>query len=156
MIQQRREKQFNDAYSRLLHEKQTLVREIEEMLEVKDNADDRRRQLLYRQWCEQVFDPIQARLANTSARSHTMQQQIAQTLEGETPEELSRRKRQHFEAFLRAANSRAIFRDIVAESDYDPMAPLRETVTYSLRGVTDPVKKDLNRVCDNISLHKSE
>jgi len=115
------------------------------MLQVKDNAEERQRQLLYRQWCEQVFDPIQVCNA-IKTTCNVLQQQIASTLEKETPEELAKRKRKHFESFLRAANGRALFRDIIAESEYDPLAPLRETVTYSLKGVSDPVKKDLHRV----------
>eukprot|EP00698_Gefionella_okellyi_P025010 TRINITY_DN9017_c0_g1_i1.p1 TRINITY_DN9017_c0_g1~~TRINITY_DN9017_c0_g1_i1.p1 ORF type:complete len:361 (-),score=61.60 TRINITY_DN9017_c0_g1_i1:70-1011(-) len=132
--QARRDQKFQQRFDTLMHERATFVRDIANKLEVKDAAQDRQRQLLYKHWCEQIFDPIQT--------------QIAEQVDGTSSKELSRRKREQFEAFLKASNERDLFRDIIAESDYDPLQARESTLKYSLKGAQDPIKKDLHRVRD--------
>jgi len=114
---------------------------------MKDLASAQRRELLYRHWCEQVFDPIQVRRwCRIHGRAHTGQAQIAAQIDSETIEELEERKRRDFNAFLEASNTRALFRDIVIPTEYDPMAAHKRTIKYSVGTLADPVKQDMLRV----------
>jgi hypothetical protein len=74
------------------------------------------------------------------------QRQIAHQVDAETVEELERRKRADFDAFLHASNARALFRDIVVPSEYDALQPRRRAVRYTTRELVDPVKQDMLRV----------
>jgi hypothetical protein len=47
-------------------------------------------------------------------------------------------------AYLHATNTKlGVFRDVIIESDYDPLAPLRHTITFPTADIVDPLKKDL-------------
>ena len=49
-----------------MHERETVVKDVGEMLEMKDIAAHQRAVLLYRHWCENVFDPLQVRFCYCS------------------------------------------------------------------------------------------
>ena len=67
------------------------------------------------EWNLEVYGKIQGR--------------VAEKLDNVTPKQLTRRRNQEFQKFLDTTNTKgAIFRDIIIESEYDPLEPNRQCV----------------------------
>lgn len=93
--------------------------------------DDRRKQKLYNEWTEQVYnklhDPINDKI-NDIGRV-----------------ELNRRRREAYQRFLDKTNKKgALFRDIILESEYDPLHD-NPPVQCPIRKINDPCGRVLQR-----------
>ena len=56
------------------------------------------------------------------------------------------RRRREFQKFLDTTNAKgAIFRDIIIESEYDPLEPNRNCIKVDTTGLRDPVKRMLDK-----------
>jgi hypothetical protein len=69
-----------------------------------------------------------------------IQGRVAEKLDSVTPKQLTRRRNQEFQKFLDTTNTKgAIFRDIIIESEYDPLQPNRQCVkVHSIFEVVNP------------------
>ncbi|KAJ4460505.1 hypothetical protein PAPYR_3120 [Paratrimastix pyriformis] len=128
---QKKEENFQRTFARLQSEQRHFLPKIQRFFAERDNADQEKREALYQEWCTDVFTPIQAR--------------VQQQLESTDPEELNARKRQLFDAFLEATNRKeGLFRDIIIEQDYDPLAWKQGTIRYpQLSPERDPLKREM-------------
>lgn len=89
-----------------------------------------KQQELCREWHEEVFDKIQDRLQ-------------AQ-LETRGPASISTRLQRNMQEYLHATNTKtSIFRDVIIEQDYNPLAALDSTIKVSTGDLRDPLAKDL-------------
>ena len=90
---------------------------------------------MYKEWEEQVFNKIQRRVCSrVDARSST---------------DIEREKQALYQEFLDATNRKdGLFRDIIIESDYDPLNWREESLKYS-GAVEDPVKRELTRMAND-------
>ncbi|XP_059143497.1 protein FAM228B-like isoform X2 [Physella acuta] len=79
-------------YSELMETEQTFVKKLDELLSHKDLVDLRRKELLYLQWSEEVYEPIRKK--------------ILQAIDGSEWSKLDRRKRELHKQFLEHVNKR--------------------------------------------------
>ena len=68
----------------------------------------------------------------------------------ENIKDLSRRRRDLFQKYIDASNSKTeiggIFLDIIIEHDYDPLAGRKDQKKYKIKDLFDPPKKDIHKV----------
>lgn len=115
------EKRFQDLWNDILEERETFLKDLNEKLASYHEGDERKRQQIYEEWCEKVFDPIQ--------------NQIDEHLSKLPFEEIKRKKRLKFEEYLNKLNHKhknngGVFRDIVLEDEYDPFELSKDTFKY--------------------------
>ena len=113
-----REKRFQKLYDTVFNgmESTGILAEIDHKLELANAARDKRKEDLYQEWKEQVYDHI-----------HT---QLQDAIDGLSIEEISKKHNEHYNAFLQVATKKStnnprggVFRDVIIQSDYDPLAP---------------------------------
>lgn len=76
----------------------------------------------------------------------TITQRIAKQIDAMDRKALNRRKNDDYEAFLQVTNRKpAIFRDIIIESEYDPLEPNRHALKARTGRLVDPVKLGLQK-----------
>ena len=126
--QEKSEKKFQDLWNDILEERQTFLRDINEKLAAYEEGDERKRQQIYEEWCEKVFDPIQNQIDNHLASIPF--------------EETQRKRRMKFEEYLNRLNHKqknngGVFRDIVLEDEYDPFELHKETFKYKPKKPSD-------------------
>eukprot|EP00959_Pyramimonas_sp_CCMP1952_P426634 8935424-Pyramimonas_sp.AAC.2 len=116
-----REKRFRKLYDTVFNgmESSGILAEIDHKLEMANAARDKRKEELYQEWKEQVYDHI-----------HT---QLQDAIDGLSVEEITKKHNEHYDAFLQIATKKStqnarggVFRDVIIESDYDPLAPLNK------------------------------
>jgi hypothetical protein len=91
----------------------------------------RRKQQLCREWQEKVFGVIQG--------------QIDAQLASISVEEISARRRELMEHYIRVSNEKryGLYRDIIIESEYDPMVAHNSLLRYQMSDSSDPLKMEL-------------
>jgi hypothetical protein len=133
--QDQREAAFVELYNSLIEERTGFIQDIAHTLQIYDESDERKKQQLYDEWCDNVFNPIQ--------------DQIQTKLAGVSSQEIERRRRTMFDKFLEQVNRKekrngGVFRDIIMEDDYDPLHyNKKHTIKYATSLRNDPVKKSL-------------
>lgn len=76
----------------------------------------------------------------------TIQKNIAKTINTMDPKSLNKQKNRDYEQFLKITNRKpAIFRDIIIESEYDPLEPNRRCIKARTGFLKDPVKIDAQK-----------
>eukprot|EP00741_Cyanophora_paradoxa_P010603 tig00020537_g10247.t1 len=132
-VTEKRENRFNDLHTQIHEAEETLMRDVEEKLRRKDIEDQMKAEALYDEWSRKVFDPVQT----------AIQRRIDET----DYQELMTRKNGLFQEYLDTVRAKGgrIFRDVIIESDYDPLKVRKQTI--KVRGPKeDPVKKDLEKL----------
>lgn len=128
---QQEEQKFNGMLAALDAEKE-YVDSIESFLERHEQTQSRKKQQLYKEWTDSVFNPIQ--------------DQIQKKLAKIPVEDIERRRRELFQLFLESSNKKeGLFRDIIIESDYNPLAERSNVVTYTTSKLKDPLKAVLRK-----------
>ncbi|OQS05305.1 phosphatase PTC7 family protein, partial [Thraustotheca clavata] len=94
-----------------VEEGKALALELEERIILKEESEKRQKQRLYEEWTEKVYNklnkPINDKVRAMDAKA------------------LNKHKQQAYQHFLDAANKKGcLFRDIIIESDYDPLHDL--------------------------------
>lgn len=130
-----RELRSQEMEKAFLAENQQFAAQLFKTCDHKDATDRRRVRLMYKEWEEQVFNKIQRRICSrVDARSST---------------DIEREKQALYQEFLDATNRKdGLFRDIIIESDYDPLNWRDESLKYS-GAVEDPVKRELTRMAND-------
>lgn len=130
-----RELRFQEMEKAFLAENREFAAELFKACDHKDASDRRRARLMYKEWEEQVFNKIQRRVCSRiDARSST---------------DIEREKQVLYQEFLDATNRKdGLFRDIIIESDYDPLNWREDSLKYS-GAVEDPVKRELTRMAND-------
>ncbi|KAL9652437.1 hypothetical protein ABK040_000010 [Willaertia magna] len=119
-----KEKKFFELWEEILRERSTFIVDLNKRLEAYEDADDRKKQQIYNEWCERVFDPIQS--------------QIDDYLSSVPFEEIQKRKREKFDEYIRQLNHKqknngGVFRDIIIDEEYDPFELTRNSFKVSLK-----------------------
>jgi hypothetical protein len=110
----KKEAEFNSMVAELV-EGQQLEHDVQSMLTLTVASEHRKCKQKHKQWTDNVYMPIN--------------ETIGTRLEQQNYSELNRRKRREFQEFLDITNQKgALFRDIVIESEYDPMEPNRHAI----------------------------
>ena len=100
-------------------------------LRLHDIAKFRQKQVLLKEWTEKVYNVIQA--------------QIDEQLRALPAEAISERRRKLLEDYIRVSNKKryGLYRDIIIESEYDPMVAHRTLLRYQMHDQQDPLKIEL-------------
>jgi hypothetical protein len=136
------EKAFEERCESFCEANATIIDEINAVVGEDDAWLQRKRERLYAEWTEQVFQPMQSQIdAQLSKMSHA---------------DIAEKRRFMFQCFLDESNRKrgGVFRDIIMECDYDPLTMAKEsTLTYRKVPVAeDPVKDRFTREGGNKTL----
>ena len=118
---------FEKRFDAIMHGND-FIKDVHNTLALHDQMAQRKRENLYRQWEEKVFQPIQ--------------RQIKTQMDRRDNAFVARRRREEYENFLASTNKKtSLFLDIIIESDYDPLAINRMSIKYNDAKLDDPTKK---------------
>lgn len=137
-------------YLKLCHDLEDadkLSQELKDRIDLKDASDERKRQKMFLEWTEQVYDkingPINASLDQIVRRSRLGLNSYLQYRQGK--KELNRRRREAYQTFLDTSNKKgALFRDIILESEYNPLAD-NPPIRSKCASLDDPCSRVLIR-----------
>jgi len=119
-----RERTFNH----LVHDVETsmgLLDSVDKSLNLMEETKRNKTRRQFEEWNTQVHGKIQENIAAQINAIH--------------PKELHRRKCQDYAKFLDITNKKpSIFRDIIIESEYDPLEPNRRTIKAKTKRLVDP------------------
>jgi len=115
----------------IAHE-QEFVEQLDEQLLLRERAKYRRQTQLYKEWNERVYETIQAQIDEQLASLRT--------------EDLSTRRRQLMEEYIRVSTQKryGLYRDIIIESEYDPLVAHQKLLKYKMSDQQDPLKLEIN------------
>ena len=84
-----------------------FLSELDSFLSTQEERHRCKREVLYRKWCERVFDPVQDKLSSqlTSQAYHS----------------LDEARRELFDQYLNYRNRQHVFLDTISPEEYDPM-----------------------------------
>lgn len=83
----------------------------------------------------------------------SIQKNIAKTINSMDAKTLNKQKNRDYEQFLKITNRKpAIFRDIIIESEYDPLEPNRRCIKAKTGYLKDPVKIDAQKAAAESSM----
>ena len=112
-----------------------LEAEIKARQDLEDEAERNKKVRQYEEWNLNVYGKIQDR--------------VGSKLDNMTYDELNHRKNAEFQKFLDTTNSKgAIFRDIIIESEYDPLEPNRRCIKVPTKDLRDPCRRVLDKALD--------
>eukprot|EP00742_Colponemidia_sp_Colp-10_P001266 GILJ01001364.1.p1 GENE.GILJ01001364.1~~GILJ01001364.1.p1 ORF type:complete len:373 (+),score=45.89 GILJ01001364.1:78-1196(+) len=124
-----RDKKFQEMFTNVV-ERNEHVDSVLSYLNDKDARDQQKREELYLEWERKVYGAIQA--------------QIHDHVDSQSSRDLSRKRRGEFDKFLEETNKKGgLFRDIIIETDYDPLAAKQHEFKAVLSASADPLKKQL-------------
>lgn len=130
-----REREFENRLGKLVENNRSLCAKIGEEVDAQDSWRRRKQDRLYNEWSQNVFQPMQDR--------------IDAKIASQSAEEIEERNCAMFQQFLTESNKKAngLFRDIIIESDYDPLAQLQQkTIRYKRANIAgDPTKNRSTR-----------
>ena len=114
-----------------IEEEEKFVAQVDRSLRMHEEARHKRRHELCKEWHDKVYYAIQA--------------QIDQQLAALPTHELSARRRALLEDFITTSNRKkgGLYRDIIIESDYDPMVAHKTALKYGIADYADPLKQEL-------------
>ncbi len=108
LSQLQQDEQFVQLYNSLIEDRLHVMNDLTHTLSLEAENDERKRQEVYEEWLEKVFNPIQ--------------DQIDQQLQSTSIEVIESRRRKLFEEFLEMSNKKPLFRDILLPQDkYNPL-----------------------------------
>ena len=124
---------FNRMYSHLMQEEAEFVGELDTLLKSIELQKFRKSKALYNTWECDVFERAQ--------------EEISAAVNARTQRSVSERNAARMEEFIHVSNSKphGVFRDIVIESEYDPLAAHSECLRYDNRVRHDPCKLELRK-----------
>jgi len=116
-----------------------LANEIGKTLAITDEANHNKNRRQFEEWESNVHDRIQSEILNQiNSRSY---------------QEINQGRCDDFQKFLDISNAKAsLFRDIIIESEYDPLEPNRRSIKARTGLLKDPVKKSLQKAKDESNM----
>jgi hypothetical protein len=97
----------------------------------------------YELWNENVYGEI--------ART------IEEKLEAKPYKEILDSRLEHFDKFLEVTNTKgSVFRDIIIESEYDPLEPNRNAIKGNTKRLKDPIKRPIQRTLEEKGIFRKE
>lgn len=113
-------------------EEEGFVKDVDKFLSTRDRSRTHRKHKLHKDWHDKVYTRIQS--------------QIDDKVDALTDKEIGDRRRDLMDQYIRTANTKTygLYRDIIIESEYDPLAAQETFVRYpGLPASADPVKVGL-------------
>lgn len=112
-------------------QEQTFIDQLDDKLALHEEAKFRRQQELAREWSDKVYKKIQKQIDAQLAQLRT--------------EDITTRRRQLMEDYIRVSNEKkfGLYRDIIIESEYDPNLAHKTLLKYEMDDRQDPLKQEL-------------
>ncbi|CAN0035966.1 unnamed protein product [Pylaiella littoralis] len=111
---------------------QTFVKDLERVMGIADEAQHSKTLKQFQEWEANVHGTIQGR--------------IDQDLEKMSSRDINERRRGEMHKFLTTTNTKAaVFRDIIIESEYDPLEPNRRAIKAKVGRLRDPCSRVLDK-----------
>lgn len=126
-----KELEFEERFSTFKHNNETLVQEVDGAIKADVAWRQRKKERLFNEWTNKIFEPMQA--------------DIQQKLSSLSREDIEGKRRHMLQCFLDESNRKAngLFRDIIIESDYDPLAQAQgATLKFKAPNVADDPTKN--------------
>jgi hypothetical protein len=126
----RREHDFEERFATFRHNNETLVVQVEDAIRADEAWRQRKKERLFAEWSTKVFEPMQA--------------DITGKLASLSRDDIERKRRHMLQCFLDESNKKTngLFRDIIIESDYDPMSQAAAaTIVYKAPNIADDPTK---------------
>jgi len=116
-----------------------LVGQITQSLDLQEAADKNKARRQFDEWNRNVYGKLQGR--------------ISQKLDAMDYKQLNQRKNSEFQKFLDTTNTKgAIFRDIIIESEYDPLEPNRHSIRVPSSDVVDPCSRAVDKNIEEVGM----
>ena len=118
-----------------------LVAKMDKMLELQQEKELQKSAQMYSTWQRQVYFPVQ--------------DAVADQLNKIDPRTLNRRKREAYQGYLDATNSKeggGLYLDTIVESDYDPLATRKAHTLRTYVDIADPLKRILTKELEEKAL----
>ena len=130
-----REREFEVRSAKFAVENHDIIRELEGVVQENDVCRQRRKERLHQEWTNAVFNVVQTHISGT--------------INSLTNLDVAAQRREMFQAFLDECNRKkgGVFRDIIIESDYDPLGDQRAAaLKYKpVSNTDDPTKNRYTR-----------
>jgi len=113
---------------------QAITDQTTEYLELRGAAKERTKQSLHREWCKDVYNPLQ--------------REIQGKLDARTTSSIEAGRARDFAEYIDCVNHKeGVFRDIIIESDYDPLKNRKKYIKYNRAkyDALDPLHRDLTQ-----------
>ena len=95
----------------------------------------------YDTWNEEIYGTIASR--------------IQSELDSKSYRDIHQEKLKHYDKFLSVTNAKgSVFRDIIIESEYDPLEPNRNSIKVETEVLKDPVKRSVQRTLEEKGISK--
>ncbi|XP_072018920.1 protein FAM228B-like [Amphiura filiformis] len=121
-------KNTKNMYMAVLDRENSFVRDIENELLHKSFLDKRKKEMLYKKWSEQIFEPIQDKIYRAMKGNYAA---------------VDRKKRELFNDYINHRNKKGyVFLDTFDEKEYDPLslvAPRPAPITATTGALNDPL-----------------
>ena len=132
--QQQEEDRRMERLLKHIEGEQGFVEDLDRSLRLHDIAKYRQKVQLLKDWNEKVYGVIQ--------------RQIQEQLDAIRVEDISERRRKLLEDYIRVSNKKryGLYRDIIIESEYDPMVAHKTLLKYRMSDAQDPLKIELNAI----------
>ncbi|DBA81753.1 hypothetical protein WJX77_006676 [Trebouxia sp. C0004] len=134
-LTKQRETSFQVSFDQLQHgltSQDGIIAQVNDLLKQSASVKHQKKVHLFDEWDQQVFQKIQRRLD--------------QGLKKNSPQQLEQRLANQYQEYLHTVNTTAgVFRDTIAATDYDPLAPRQHTLRIPTGDIQDPVKRDLEK-----------
>jgi len=127
--QAKAEADFNARWEAVCEGEFGIVGEVNEYLELREIESIRKKTALCKSWHNAIFDKIQVQVEKEVERR-------------DRASEIASRWRQAKDEYISAleGKDKGLFRDIIIESEYDPLELCGRSVKYDGRGMKDPLK----------------
>jgi len=128
-----KEKKFQKMLEDLDSE-QAFKAQTSEYLLLKEQAEKRTKKSLHREWCKNVYNPLQ--------------RDIQTKLDAMQTSDIERIRRHDFQEYVDNVNNKeGVFRDIIIESDYNPLKNRSKYTKYSRAkyDAVDPLHRDITQ-----------
>ena len=126
-----KEREFEERFKAFQERNSELIRSVDGAIAADEAWRTRKQERLFNEWSAKVFQP--------------MQDQINAQLASISDSEVEERRRAMFQSFLDESNRKTngLFRDIIIESDYDPLAQAQQsTMRYKKSSIADDPTKN--------------
>lgn len=137
-----REQLHKEQMDHIAYEEENFISKLDDFLKIQGDKDTQARKEMYNVWVQRVFERLD--------------KQLAEKMQKLSSKELSARLNKLFDQYIDAASRKTIYRDVIIESEYDPMEAkafipkidMRYRAMLNPDGLVDPMKEQINKVME--------
>lgn len=128
---QRKEAAFAEKLAKLNAER-GYVGDIARYLKIRDEAVQRKKAELYKEWEVNVFNDIQ--------------RQVQRGLDAQSTREIEKRRNKLQQEYLDITNRKRVVVDVIVENEYDPFKYKNKNIKIRMDKIRDPTRRELDTI----------